>query len=74
MPRKRYRLRHRNSKKGVLAKTKRAVSNAAYEVKDRVQDAASYAKDNPIKTIGLSALAGLLIAQIIRYRQLHRFR
>lgn len=45
----------------------------ANEMKDKLIDVqetvSTYAKDNPIKTIGFSLLAGAIVAQIFRSRK-----
>ena len=42
------------------------LSNKFSEVQDRI---AHYAKENPIKTIGFSLLAGVIIAQLLRSKK-----
>lgn len=58
---------------GKIARTTKAViSGAAQEVKDKIstvpQNMTYYAKRNPLKTMGISLLAGVALAQLLRIR------
>lgn len=59
--------------KGKIARTKNAISGAAKDVKQTISHVPHtmtvYAKRNPIKTVGLSLLAGVALAQLLRIRQ-----
>lgn len=54
-----------------LLKTKKALSRAATDVKDKVIDIEenvfAYAKEHPLKTAGISLVAGAVVARIVRY-------
>ncbi|MBA3661819.1 MAG: hypothetical protein H0W64_08835 [Gammaproteobacteria bacterium] len=60
-----------------LARTSRVITRAAKDVKERFGDVkdrfidvetnvVAYAKQHPVKTVGLSLLAGALIARAVR--------
>jgi ElaB/YqjD/DUF883 family membrane-anchored ribosome-binding protein len=56
-----------------LANASAALSTAATDAKDRVLDAEQtikkYTKTNPWKAIGMSVLAGVIVAQIFGHRK-----
>ena len=63
-----------------LVNAKDAITNAAYDMKDKFIDAkdklvdveknvVSYTKSNPLKAMGLSVVAGMVIAQLLRLRK-----
>lgn len=62
--------------KNKLMKTKRALVNAASDVKDTLAHAPSkvtvYVKENPYKSFGMTLFTGLLLSQLIRLRHLRR--
>ena len=60
-------------KKIRLAKAKTVLAHAANGVKDKLGEVqisvVSYARHNPFKAIGFSALAGVIITQLLRARK-----
>lgn len=55
--------------KAKFSQAKRNLSNSFYDLRYKLGDFASYAKHNPLKTLGVSAIAGVLIASIMRGRR-----
>lgn len=62
--------------KGKILHTKRILSNAASDIKAKMRKAPrqmkNYVKHNPYKTAGLTVLAGILLSQLMRLRNLRK--
>lgn len=63
---------HRHLKNG-KEKIKRALTKGTDEVKQKLKHVPhgmiAYAKKNPLKIVGLSVLAGVILSQLTRFRR-----